>query len=117
MRRSLSAFGLGYAALSFVAILGLTAMSESLLDLWRLQRPEDPGLPPWTLAAPTVARVSLVGPLLLGIVSLLAFKRDLVSERVLVRVIAATVVIQTLLTIVVVVAGMLPMVVTLVGAG
>jgi len=115
MRRSLIAFGLGYAALSFVAILALAGLSESLLDLWRYQRPEDPGLHPWTLAAPTVARGSLAIPLLLGAVSLLAFKRGLVSERVLVRVIAVTVVIQTLLTIVVVVAGMLPMVVTIVG--
>lgn len=115
MRRSLIAFGLGHAALSFVAILALAGLSESLLDLWRYQRPEDPGLHPWTLAAPTVARVSLVVPVLLGVVSLLALKRDLVSERLLVGSIAVTLVIQTLLTIFVIVAGMMPMMVTIVG--
>jgi hypothetical protein len=115
MRRSVIVFGLGYAALSFFAILALAAMSESLIDLWRYQRPEDPGLHPWTLAAPTVARGSLVVPAILGVVSLLAFRRDLVSERVLVRVIAVTVVIQTVLTIFVVMSGMLPMMVTIVG--
>lgn len=115
MRRSLIAFGLGYALLSFIALLALAAMSESLIGLWRYQRPDDMALPPWTLVSPTVARVSLVVPVLLGVVSLLAFKRDLVSERVLVRAIAVTVVIQTILTIFVVWAGMLPMVVTIVG--
>lgn len=117
MRRSVPVFGLGYALLSSFAILALAAMSDSLLDLWQFQRPEDPGLHPWTLAAPAVARVSLVVPVVLGVVSLLAFKRDLVSERGLVRAIAVTVVIQTALTIFVVVAGMLPMVVTIVGTG
>ncbi len=115
MRRSVPLFGLGYALLSFIALLALAAMSESLIGLWHFQRPEDPGLPPWTLAAPTVARVSLVVPVLLGVVSLLAFKRDLISEKVLVGGIAVTLVIQTLLTIFVVWAGMLPMVVTIVG--
>lgn len=117
MRRSLIAFALGYAALSAVAIVALAGLSELLLDLWRSQRPEDPGLHPWTLAAPTVARGTLIVPVLLGVMSLLAFKRDLVSERVFVRGIAVTVVIQTLLTIFVIMAGMLPMVVTIVGVG
>jgi hypothetical protein len=62
-----------------------------------------------------LTRGSLVVPVLLGVVSLLAFKRDLVPERVFVRGIAVTVVIQTILTIFVIVAGMLPMVVTIVG--
>jgi hypothetical protein len=91
-------------------------VAESLIGLWRFQRPEDPGLQPWTVAASAVARLSLVVPVLLGIVSLLAFKRDLVSDRVLVGGIAVTVVIQTLLTIFVIMAGMLPMMVTIVGA-
>jgi hypothetical protein len=115
MRRSVPLFGLGYALLSVIALLTLAAMSESLIGLWRYLRPEDPVLHPWTLAAPTVARVCLVVPALLGVVSLLAFKRDLVSQRVLVGSIAVTVLVQTLLTIFVIMAGMLPMVVTIVG--
>lgn len=117
MRRGVPLFGLGYALLSFVAILALAAMAESLLDLWRYQRPEETGLHPWTLAAPSVARVSLFLPVVLGMVSLMAFKRDLVSEKVLLQAIAVTVLVQTALTIFVVVAGILPVVVTIVGAG
>lgn len=117
MRRGVPLFGLGYALLSFVAILALAAMAESLLDLWRYQRPEETGLHPWTLAAPSVARVSLFLPVVLGMVSLMAFKRDLVSEKVLLQAIAVTVLVQTAFTIFVVVAGILPMVVTIVGAG
>lgn len=97
-----------------IALLALSALSVSIVDLWQYQRPEDE-LHLWTANAPVIARAGILIPGLLLILSIASLKRELISERVLIHGIAITSLTFAAIVFFVVVASLVPSIVTITG--
>lgn len=102
------------SVISGIALLALSALSVSIVDLWQYQQPEDE-LHPWTANAPLIARAGILIPGLLLILSIASPKRDLVSERVLIHGIAITSLTLAAIAVFVAFASLVPSIITITG--
>lgn len=113
MRRTLTTYAFLNSVFGAFALLALAALSSALLDHWHYVNPDDESLNSWTTNAPRIARVGLLIPGLLFVISILSLKRSLISDRLLVHGIAITALSVALMAAFVVVSGMMPAIVTI----
>jgi hypothetical protein len=107
-------YALLISAISGIALLALSALSVSIIDLWQYQRPNGE-LHQWTANAPLIARAGILIPGLLLILSIASLKRELISERVLIHGIAVTSLTLAAIAVFVVVASLMPPIITITG--
>ncbi len=113
MRRLITVYAFLISVISVIALLALAAFSTSLAELWRNLNP-DKILHPMTMNAPLIARVGMVIPGLLLVVSIFSFKRGLISDRLLTHGIGITALALAAIAIFVVVTGLMPSIVTII---
>lgn len=104
----ITAYAFSIAVISGFALVALSALSVSLLDHWRHVNSEYGTLPVWTTNVPLLARVALVIPGSLFVISILSLRRGLISDRLLIHGISLTVLALAATTIFVIVAGLMP---------
>lgn len=111
MRRTLIIYSLTLAVLCGMALIALGSLSEAFVDYW--QWIDHHELRSWITNIPMVARVVILIPGLLFAASLFAIKTASISDLHLLHGIAFTAISLALFTIVSILAGFLPSIITI----